>query len=96
VAAVTLADVPVETIQARAAEIRFGKFVLSLIAWPLYWAGWLVAKLLTVVVWRSAKYVAAAVMVGYKEANGPSKRSVIEQQRATIANMQMRLSRFEG
>jgi len=91
-----LSDVPVETIRVEAASIRPRATALAAVAWPLYWLGFLSAKLMTVVIWRSARFVVASVRVGWREAAGPSKRVRLEKQRAEIADLRMQLSRFTG
>lgn len=95
-AAGTLTDIPLDRIQAEAAQIKFGRTVLSLVAWALYWAGWGAGKLMTVVIWKSVAFTVASVRVGWVEAAGPSKRSQIQQLKRTIAEQQMQLSRVLG
>ena len=93
--AVALADIPVDEISQRAREIRPGRTALLLAAAPLFLLGFVLAKTFTVG-WRSGRWVAAAFMVGWARAAGPSRSAQIIQLKATIKAQEIQLSRFSG
>lgn len=94
-AAGVLDRVPVDEINARAASMRPGRFALTLIAAPLIALGWLTAVGFAWL-WKSGRWVTAAFLVGWGRAHGPTKGQQITQLKATIADQDMRLSRFSG
>jgi hypothetical protein len=94
-AAGVLDRVPVDEITARAAEMRPGRAVLTVVAAALFGVGWACA-IVFATLWKCGRWVAAAFLVGYGRAHGPTKSQIIAQQKATIAAQEMRLSRFSG
>lgn len=94
-AAGVLDRVPVDEITARAAMMRPGRFVLTLIAAPLFALGWACA-IVFATAWKAARWVAAAFMVGFSRAHGPTKSQIIAQQKAQLALQKTQLDRFIG
>lgn len=94
-AAGVLDKVPVDAISARARDIKPGRFVLTLIASVLYGTGKLTA-IGFAVAWKAGRWCAAAFLVGWESAHGPTKGQQITALKATIEAQNMRLSRFEG
>jgi hypothetical protein len=64
-----LQGVPVDRITTEARQVSFGRTMLTIIAAVLYGAGWLVAKVASVV-WLAAAWCATAVKIGWTEGRG--------------------------
>lgn len=94
-AALTLQSIPVEDITARAERIRFGRFVLSLAGWAFYAVGYLTAVSFAVA-WKSARWCAAAFMVGWESTHGPTTRQKLAAANETIRLQNIQLSRYSG
>jgi hypothetical protein len=69
--------------------------VLTLVALPLFVLGY-GSAIVGAVCWRGCRWTAAAFLVGWSRAHGPSKGQQIVQLKATIEAQEMRLSRFSG
>lgn len=94
--AATLLDrIPVDEISERAAAMKPGRFALTLAAAPLVLLGFLCAVVFGVA-WKAGRWVAAAYLVGYGRAHGPSKAQQIAELKAMVEAQAMRLSRFDG
>jgi hypothetical protein len=67
VSAVTVLDIPVDQITARAKEIQFKRVVLGLAAWLLFGGGWLIAKAFKLL-WLAMVWSYAAAKLGWDDA----------------------------
>ena len=92
-AAGVLDRVPVDEITERAAAMRPGRFALTLAAIPFFLVGYAVAVVFGVL-WKCGKWVAAAFLVGWTRAAGPSKTTRIAALTAQVEDLQMQVSRF--
>ena len=68
-AAGTLDRIPVDSITARAKEVRPGHAALTLIAAVLFGVGWVVCKIFAVL-WLSAAWAWTATVMGWRQAAG--------------------------
>ena len=87
--------VPVDQISERASQIRFGRFVLALIALPLMLAGWAAAMTLPMI-WKAGRWCAGAVLTGWDSVGAPSLRAQNAELREQVNELRLAVERLGG
>jgi hypothetical protein len=87
--------VPIDAINAEAAQVTPGRVMQALIGAPIFWACWLVAKAFTLA-FKGLVWMFTAGKMGWRQARGmPLQQPTIDQVLRENAQLRAQISRFE-
>lgn len=87
--------VPVDAITERARSARPGMVALAVVGGVLFGAGWVTARLFSVL-WLCVSWCWAAVAEGWQASHGPSRGSQIESLLAERESLRAQVARLGG
>lgn len=82
-----------DDLSAKAAEVKPGRAVLTVIASVLFGAGWLAARVFSVA-WLAFTWSWVAVREGWRASHGPSRSQQMASMAAEIRELKVQLGRF--
>lgn len=87
--------IPLDEITAQAEQVKPGRAALTVIAAVLFGAGWVTARVCSVV-WLAVMWSGVAVREGWRASHGPSRAQQIASLSAQVKELQVQLGRFSG